>query len=117
MLLHFFEHLEPSVNEDQGVLGGNVETTAGLQTNGLGNLSLSEVSVLFADLFTDDFDIFNECLTTIEPLGLFDAIYYVSHIYLLSSVLFTVFFPALLLTIIILLITTVGIFFILYQIT
>jgi len=117
MLLHFFEHLEGNVDDDLDATGDYHPTTGNLQENGLGNLTLSELSILFTDLFEDDFDIFNDCLSSIEAIGAFDTVYYVSHIYLLSSALFTVFFPALLITVIILLITTIGIFFILYQTT
>jgi len=116
MLLHFFENLSLAEDDD---FDSNYDFM-NYRATGSFEASLApvtfEVFILFADLMDDDFDIFYDCLSSFEDSGALSSLYITSHIYLLSSVLFTVYFPAFIITSLILLITTVGIFFILFQV-
>lgn len=116
MLLHFFEHLEDNPQRAYRKDKEISELALASQNDMFLPLLTSELFLLLTDLLDDDYDIFYDCVEFIEDFAFDEIVYFSSHIYLLSSVLITVFFPAFLITSIILLITTVGIFFILFQI-
>jgi hypothetical protein len=115
MLLHFFEHLEATPSREFTTTGSYTESAAFGQADAFTFSVVSEFSILTTDFLDDEFDIFDGCLSPLETVDTFDVVYHTSHIYLLSSVLFTVFFPPFIVASFILLITTVGIFFILFQ--
>lgn len=115
MLLHFFEHLEATPPREYTTTGSYTEPAAFGQADAFSFSVVSEFSILTTDFLDDEFDIFDGCLSPLEAVDTFDVVYHTSHIYLLSSVLFTIFFPPFIVASFILLITTVGIFFILFQ--
>jgi hypothetical protein len=112
MLIHFFENLKPMNHDedDYSYPGVSVPADDGLS---YGYSALEFIYVL-DEVDEDDFDIFGDCVIDIDYNRVMDLLYSTSEFFLTASLLFTVYFPALVVCTLILLLITIGIFFLVF---
>jgi NADH:ubiquinone oxidoreductase subunit 6 (subunit J) len=110
LLIHFIDTLYLSEMPTQG----QISYTVFQQSQGVTSAVFLETFILFFDFFDNDFDLFYDCLDTEVKSSFMDLLYTNSEIYGLAAILFTVYWLPFLITVLILLVLTLGIFFILF---
>lgn len=114
MLIHFFENVSFQNSYSTKTTQNLTYTENNMQAGSI-LLASIDTSFILSDILSEDYDVFYNCLLIEESLSSTYEIYSSSDIFILSSILFTFYFPSFLVISMILLITTVGIFFILFQ--
>jgi len=114
MLIHFFETITfDETNSTLKPLTMNFSHFSSYEKSIL--IILAESTFVMSEFLDGDFDIYDECIFPGTISNTMADTYLISHIYVLASLLFTFYFPSFIVIAIILLFTTYGIYFILFQ--
>jgi len=112
MLIHFFENLKYTNSEATNYMYPGI-TPPKFDRLSYGYSALEFIYVI-EEFEEDDFDIFAECVVDFESQRVFDLLYSTSEFFVGASLLFTLYFPALVICTLILLLITIGIFFVIF---
>jgi len=107
MLIHFFEVINEFEENVKNFKDQHEMTEPGL-------VSTFEAVFITVDLEEDSFDIFHDCLDDIDEHPILEYLFDTSELFTFGSLLFTFYFVPLVVTILVLVLLTVGIYFLLY---